>query len=263
MARVLGEVMAVSAVALLGYMLVLWLASLRLRDVSIVDPAWPVGFVIVAWLAFALGDGCEGRRALMAALISVWGARLGAYLLARKLRERGEDPRYTAMRDRARASFPLVSLASVFLLQGALIFIVSLPAQGAAPRPDALAALDWAGAGVWAVGIFFEAVGDQQLARFKADAANRGRIMDRGLWRYTRHPNYFGDFTVWWGIYLLALSTGSAWWTIAGPLVMSTLLLRVSGRDLLEARMRERPGYADYVARTSSFFPLPPRGSRR
>jgi steroid 5-alpha reductase family enzyme len=263
MAFVLGEVMAVSALALLAYMLTLWLLSLRLRDVSIVDPAWPAGFVIVAWIAYALGNGCDGRRTLIAALVSLWGARLAAYLLARRQRERGEDPRYTAMRERRGASFPLVSLASVFLLQGALIFIVSLPVQGAAPRPDALGVLDWAGTAVWALGIFFEAVGDQQLARFKADVANRRKIMDRGLWRYTRHPNYFGDFAVWWGIYLVALSTGGAWWTIAGPLVMSTLLLRVSGRDLLEARMRDRPGYADYVARTSSFFPLPPRGSRR
>jgi steroid 5-alpha reductase family enzyme len=263
MARVLGEVMAWSAIALLSYMLALWFASLRLSDVSIVDPGWPVGFVIVAWLALAIGDGCRGRRLLAAVLVTLWGVRLATYLLARKLRHPGEDPRYGAMRERTGPGFQLRSLASVFALQGALIWIVSLPLQGAAPQADRLGALDWLGVAAWAVGVFFEAVGDGQLARFKADPANTGRIMDRGLWRYTRHPNYFGDFMVWWGIYLLALSTGGAWWTIVGPVVMSTLLIRVSGRDLLEARMRGRPGYTEYAARTSSFFPRPPRGSSR
>ena len=112
---------------------------------------------------------------------------------------------------------------------------------------------------MWAVGLLCEALGDAQLARFKADPANRGKVMDRGLWRYTRHPNCFGDFVVWWGIYLIALSTGSAWWSVVGPLVMSTLLIRVSGKGHLEKRMLSRPGYAQYVERTSGFFPLPPR----
>jgi steroid 5-alpha reductase family enzyme len=261
MARVLGEVMAVSALALLAYMLALWALSLALRDVSIVDPGWPAGFVIVAWLALALGDGCRGRRLLIAILVSLWGLRLAGYLLVRKLRQPGEDPRYTDMRSKARGSFELKSLATVFALQGALIWIVSLPIQGAAPRSGHLGALDWLGVAAWAIGILFEAVGDGQLARFKSDPVNAGRIMDRGLWRYTRHPNYFGDFMVWWGIYLAALSAG-AWWAIASPLVMSTLLIRVSGKDLLESRMKSRPGYAEYAAATSGFVPLPPRGSR-
>jgi len=258
----LGEVLGESAGALLVYVLALWLASLALRDVSIVDPAWGIGFVLVAWLAFALGDGCRGRRVLLAALGSVWGVRLAAYLLARKLRERREDPRYARMRAHHGERFALVSLGSVFLLQGALMWVVSLPVAAAAPQPDRLGVLDGLGCAIWAVGLFFEAVGDRQLASFKADPANAGRVMDRGLWRYTRHPNYFGDFLVWWGIYLIALSTGSAWWAIAGPLVMSTLLIRVSGKGLLERHMRPRPGYAEYVSRTSGFFPLPPRRPR-
>jgi steroid 5-alpha reductase family enzyme len=143
------------------------------------------------------------------------------------------------------------------------MWVVSLPLAAAAPQPDRLGVLDALGGAIWAVGLFFEAVGDRQLASFKANPANAGRVMDRGLWRYTRHPNYFGDFLVWWGIYLIALSTGGAWWAIAGPLVMSTLLIRVSGKGLLERHMRARPGYAEYVARTSGFFPRPPRGSRR
>jgi steroid 5-alpha reductase family enzyme len=259
----LSDVLLASAGALLAYVLALWLLGLLLRDVSIVDPGWGLGYVIVAWLAFAIGDGCRGRRLLLAALLSVWGLRLAGYLLARKLRAPGEDRRYGEMRERHGDGFALVSLATVFLLQGALMWVVSLPVQAAATEPDRLGPLDALGAALWGVGIFFEAVGDSQLARFKADPANRGRVMQRGLWRYTRHPNYFGDFLVWWGIYVIALSTGDAWWTIVGPLCMSTLLIRVSGKKLLEDRMRQRPGYAEYVSRTSGFFPLPPRRSSR
>jgi steroid 5-alpha reductase family enzyme len=258
---VLAEVLLVSAGGLLGYVLALWALSLPLRDVSIVDPAWGAGFVIVALLALAIGQGCHGRRLLLAVLVTLWGLRLAGHLLARKLREPGEDPRYGEMRERRGERFALWSLATVFPLQGALIWVVSLPIQAAAPQPDRLGLLDGIGAAVWAVGMFFEAVGDLQLSRFKADPANRGTVMQRGLWRYTRHPNYFGDFLLWWGIYLIALSTGDAWWTIAGPLCMSTLLIRVSGKKLLEDRMRARPGYAEYVSRTSGFFPLPPRRS--
>jgi steroid 5-alpha reductase family enzyme len=259
----LGEVVLVSAGALLAYVLALWLLSLPLRDVSIVDPGWGAGFVLVAWIAFALGDGCRGRRLLLAALLSVWGLRLAGYLIARKLRERREDPRYARMRRHYGERFTLISLATIFLLQGALMWVISLPVQVAAPQPDRLGALDVLGGAVWAVGLFFESVSDGQLARFKRDPANAGKVMDRGLWRYTRHPNYFGDLLVWWGIYLVALSTGVAWWTIVSPLVMSTLLVRVSGKRLLERQTRKRPGYEDYVSRTSGFFPLPPRRSRK
>jgi steroid 5-alpha reductase family enzyme len=260
----LGHVMLLSAAALLVYVVAVWLLSLPLRDVSIVDPAWGVGFVIVAWIAFALGDGCRNRRLILAGLVTIWGLRLGGYLLLRKLRAPGEDPRYTEMRDRIEARgarFWIVSLATVFLLQGALIWIVSLPVQAAAPQPDRLGVLDALGALAWLIGVVFEATGDFQMQRFKADPANKGTVMDRGLWRYTRHPNYFGDFMVWWGLYLFALSTGGAWWSIAGPLVMSTLLIRVSGKGHLEQRMMQRPGYPEYVARTSGFFPRPPRRS--
>jgi len=260
---ILEEILIVSALTLLAYALALWLLSVALRDASIADPAWGAGFVLIAWLAYAIGEGCRGRRLLLGALVSVWGARLALYLIARKLRERREDARYAAMRERHGRRFVLVSLATVFLLQGALMWVISLPFAVAAAQPQRLGPLDALGGAAWAVGVFFEAVGDHQLARFKADPANAGRVMDSGLWRYTRHPNYFGDFMVWWGIYIVALSTGYAWWTIVSPLVMSTLLIRVSGKRLLEAQMRQRPGYAEYVARTSGFFPLPPRGSGR
>jgi steroid 5-alpha reductase family enzyme len=239
----------------------LWAGSVVVRDTSIVDVFWGSGFVIIAWFAFALADGNPSRGLLLAALVTVWGLRLTLYLARRNL-GKGEDYRYAAMRRRHGSSWPLLSLPVVFWLQGALMWVVSLPVQVAMtePTPANLGLLVWGGAALWAVGLAFETVGDLQLTRFKADAANRGMVMNRGLWHYTRHPNYFGDFCVWWGIWLVALATGSAWWTAIGPAVMSLLLIRVSGVALLERSMiRRRPGYADYVARTSAFFPRPPR----
>lgn len=238
----------VSALAVLVVMLASWGLSLWLRDVSIVDVIWGPAFVVVAWLCVGVEGG--DRRLLLAVLVTVWGLRLGLHLFARKRRERREDPRYGAWRERHGDRFALVSLFTVFLLQGALVWIVSLPVQAASDG-----GLVWAGVAVWAVGVIFEAVGDRQLAAFKASPENRGKIMDRGLWRYTRHPNYFGDFLVWWGLYLVA----GAWWAVIGPLVMTALLTRVSGKDHLERAMGARPGYADYVRRTSGFVPLPPR----
>lgn len=259
----LGTVLVVSGVVLVAYMVVLWLLSLPLRDVSIVDLGWGVGFVIVGWIAFALGDGAGGRRLLLAVLVSVWGLRLAGYLLVRKRSAPGEDARYTAIRQRRGPRFPLTSLGVVFLFQGALIWVVSLPVQAAAPRSTRLGPLDRIGTAIWAVGMLFEAVGDAQLWRFKCDPANRGRVLDRGLWRWTRHPNYFGDMVVWWGIFVVGLAAGGTWWSVAGPLVMSALLVRVSGKRLLEARLAGRPGYADYMGRTSGFVPLPPHPGRR
>jgi len=255
----LATTMLVAAGALAGLMLAAWLLSLRLHDVSIVDPVWGLGFVLVAWIATALGGGDEGRRLVLALLTSAWGLRLAIHLAVRKLREPGEDFRYAQMRERHGSGFALRSLVTIFALQGVMLWTVSLPLQGGAGGESPLGALDAIGAGVWALGLAFEALGDWQLARFRADPANAGAVMDAGLWRYSRHPNYFGDFTVWWGLYLIALAAG-AWWSIAGPLVMSLLLIRVSGKKLLERSLRRRrPGYEAYVARTSGFFPLPPR----
>jgi len=253
--------LAVEAGVVLALVTALWGVSLAVRDTSIVDIFWGSGFVVIAWTAFALADGSSDRRLLLVALVTVWGLRLTAYLASRNL-GKGEDFRYAEMRQRHGRRWPLRSLVVVFWLQGALMWVVSLPVQVAMTdsTPAGLGALDWVGAVLWAVGLTFEAVGDLQLARFKANPANRGRVMGGGLWRYTRHPNYFGDFCVWWGIWLVALATGSAWWTVVGPAVMSVLLIRVSGAALLESSLiRRREGYADYVARTSGFFPWPPR----
>ena len=261
-----------SALAIAGLVAALmmggcWLVSLVKRDVSIVDPLWPMVFVAVGWSLWLWGDGDTdadgGRSWLMLAMVTLWGVRLGAHLTVRKWGE-AEDFRYASLRRRL-PPFWLWSLAVVFGLQAVLATVVSLPVQAVLgdAEPSTLGWLDWAGAAVWAVGLVFESAADDQLRRFKADESNRGKVMDRGLWRYSRHPNYFGDFLVWWGIYLAAAAAG-AWWTFAGPLVMSILLLRVSGVTLLERRLhKRRPGYAEYAARTSAFVPLPPRKTNR
>ena len=246
----------------------LWLVSLTIRDASIVDPAWGTAFVVIAWASFVRhpspAPGAVDLSALVLAMVTAWGLRLSIYLAWRNL-GKGEDFRYVRMRARFGPRFPIVSLFVVFLFQAVLAWVVALPVQVAqATIADAaFRTIDWllVGSGVllWAVGLAFETIGDLQLARFKASPANKGRVMDRGLWRYTRHPNYFGDFCAWWGIFLVCAATG-AWWTVIGPIVMSILLIRVSGVALLEQTIGERrPGYAEYVRRTSAFFPRPPR----
>ncbi len=241
-------------------MLALWLVSLALRDVSIVDVFWGLGFVMVAHWVRATTAGYPPRAWLVTLLVTAWGVRLGAYLLWRNWGG-GEDYRYQAMRRHYGPRFAFVSLGVVFALQGALMWLVSLPVQVAvsSPAPDRLGWLDALGTLLVLVGLAFEAVGDLQLARFKRDPANRGRVMDRGLWRYTRHPNYFGDALVWWGLFCFAFTTPAHAWTAIGPVIMTYLLTRLSGVPLLEKKLaRTRPGYAEYVARTSSFVPLPP-----
>jgi len=246
--------------ALLGVVMVLlWGVSLRLRDASIVDPFWGTGFVLVAWTAF-LSVGAAGARAtLVVALTTLWGLRLSVHLLARNLGH-GEDARYQAIRKRVGPRFPLASLVIVFLFQGVLLWGISMPLQVAITSPAPLGPLDAVGAALWAVGLFFEAVGDLQLTRFRKDPSSQGKVLDTGLWRYTRHPNYFGDALLWWGLSCFALATG-AWWTLFAPALMTFLLLRVSGVTLLEKSLvHRRPEYRAYVARTSAFIPWWPRG---
>ncbi|APR81722.1 Hypothetical protein A7982_07071 [Minicystis rosea] len=248
-----------SALAVATALFALWLLSSRLRDASIVDIFWGTGFVIIAWVTLVTTAHPTSRAKLAVLLTTLWGLRLTAYLAWRNI-GRGEDPRYVAMRRRHGDKWPIRSLFIVFGLQGTLMWIISLPVQSAvrAPAPTALGPLDVAGAALVLLGILFEGIGDLQLALFKKDPANQGRVMDRGLWRYTRHPNYFGDFLVWWGLFAVAAASG-AYWTALSPALMSFLLLRVSGVTLLEKSMRGRPGYDDYVRRTSAFFPRPPK----
>jgi steroid 5-alpha reductase family enzyme len=247
-----------SAIAVALAVTLLWLVSVARRDVSIVDIFWGPGFAIIAWISYAAASDA-GRSLLLAILTTVWAVRLGGYLAWRNL-GKPEDYRYRAMRAGWDPGFWWKSLFIVFALQGLLMFVVSLPLQQTATSSRAWSWLDGVGLVLWAGGLLMESIGDWQLARFKSDPANRGKVLDQGLWRYTRHPNYFGDFLVWWGVYLIATAGGAPWWTVIGPLVMSVLLMRVSGVALLERSLKEsKPGYADYVRRTSAFFPWPPK----
>ncbi len=237
---------------------VLWLLSLRLRDASIVDPCWGAGFVIVAWATYEKLSIPGMRANLLVALTTIWGLRLSLYLTRRNWGS-GEDYRYHQMRVKHGSRFWWVSLFTVFLLQAALMWFVSWPIQIGMLFNESLGSFDLIGTIICLVGIAFESIGDWQLARFKSDPRNQAKVLNNGLWRYTRHPNYFGDFCVWWGFYLIAAS-GGAWWTIASPLVMSFLLMKVSGVTLLETSIVERrPAYRDYIEKTNAFFPGPPR----
>jgi len=245
--------------ALLAAAAITWAASVPMRNVTIVDTLWPLLFVIAA-IAYAIAAPIAGARAtLLLVLVGIWGSRLAAHLAWRNLGH-AEDRRYQAIRRRNEPNFALKSLYLIFGFQALLAWVISLPLAGGAAGDAPLGWLDALGVALWAVGMVFEAGGDWQLARFKRDPDNAGKVMDRGLWRYTRHPNYFGDFCVWWGFFLIALSAG-AWWSIVGPLLMSFLLLRFSGVTLLERDIgQRRPAYAGYVRRTNAFFPGPPRG---
>ena len=238
---------------LLGCMVALWAVSVRLRDSSIVDLFWGPAFAIVSW-ATVFEFGATPRGVLIASLVTAWGVRLGAYLAWRNLGH-GEDKRYTAMRAKHGDAWWWRSLFIVFGLQGVLVWVVSLPVrEGIGATFEGWSWMDALGAVIVVVGIVFETTGDLQLARFKADPANKGKIMNRGLWRYTRHPNYFGDFVTWWGLALFG-----SWLTVIGPVVMSVLLIRVSGKALLEQGMRGRPGFDEYEKATSGFFPWWPK----
>ncbi|MDQ8708414.1 DUF1295 domain-containing protein [Streptomyces sp. LHD-70] len=253
--------LGLAAAAALVVMLGTFALAVRRGLHRIVDIAWGVGFTAVALVTFAAsaGHGDLERRVLVTALTAVWGLRLAVHI-ARRGRGHGEDPRYEAMLAKASGNRNAYALRMVYLLQGALVWLVSLPVQAAQYVPGGLSPLAWAGVALWALGLCFEALGDAQLARFKADPANKGRLMDRGLWSWTRHPNYFGDFCVWWGLFLLACDEpAAAAVSLVSPVVMSLLLTQGSGKRLLERHMRDRPGYAEYAARTSGFFPRPPR----
>ena len=256
------EVLIGAALAVAALMMVTWIISVVVRDASIVDIVWGLGFVVVAWVTFARADGDATRRWLLAGMTTLWGLRLSTYLALRNLGH-GEDPRYQAMRRSIGPKFPIVSLVTVFGLQGVLMWTVSLPVQLGQVRATAVGPIAVVGVVVWAVGLGFEAVGDAQLARFKRDPGNKGAVMDQGLWRYTRHPNYFGDACVWWGLALVAAESGVGAWGIIGAVVMTILLRRVSGVTLLERSIvKRRPGYEDYVRRTSPFVPRPPKPPR-
>jgi steroid 5-alpha reductase family enzyme len=245
----------------LGLMVLLWLYSLAKKDASIVDSFWGPGFALIAWVSFFLTRGYQPRKLLLVSLVTVWGLRLGFHIFTRN-HGKGEDYRYQAMRRQYGDKFPLVSLFTVFGFQGLLMWFISMPLQIAqvSPTPDSLTLFDYLGAFVWLIGFSFEAIGDYQLKKFKADPNHKGKVMETGLWRYTRHPNYFGDAALWWGYYLIACAVPYGFYTLLSPLTMTIFLMNVSGVALLEKSLKKnKPGYAEYIARTSSFFPLPPK----
>lgn len=245
--------------AILATLTVVWIISLKLRDVSIVDIFWGPGFALLAWLYVFLFGASGWRPLLIALLVTLWGVRLAVHIMRR---HRGEDPRYVAMRRVHGDAFWWRSLFTVFWLQAVLLWFIAMPVlvATALPGPARIVWTDLAGLLLFAVGFAFEAIGDAQLSRFRSDPSNRGEVLNTGLWRYTRHPNYFGDATLWWGVFLVAASAPAAWLTAGSPLLMTLLLLRVSGVTLLERSLKEsKPGYANYVKRTSAFLPWFPR----
>jgi steroid 5-alpha reductase family enzyme len=241
-------------------MITLWIVSLGTRNASIVDPFWGTGFVIVSWVTFLRVGEASARTLLLLAMVSIWGLRLSLYLLVRNL-PHGEDFRYRAMRKSIGKHFWLVSLLTVFSLQGMLMWLISSPLQlTIADKNSQIGVFEMFGAALWLFGFSFEAIGDSQLRAFKKDPSSQGKVMDRGLWRYTRHPNYFGESVLWWGYGIFALASPGGAYALLAPAAMTFLLLRVSGVSLLEKSIGERrPGYREYVARTSAFIPMPPR----
>lgn len=268
----IGTMLAFNAVILLLVIMVLCAIANNIRDVSFIDAFWAYGMVMLGWLSawqiWKIGSELSPYGIITLTVVTLWGLRLGTHLLIR-WRAHGEDPRYkkimAATMEKKGWSWAKTALLQVFLLQAPLLFIVCLPAQLAILAANMGSTPSWlayAGMALALTGIAFETVGDWQLGRFKKDAANKGQVMDKGLWRYTRHPNYFGDACTWWGIWLIALD--AAWWigavSVIGPIFLTFTLTKWSGGPMLERGMKKtRPGYEDYVRRTSAFFPMPPK----
>jgi steroid 5-alpha reductase family enzyme len=246
---------ALTVVALMG---ITAFAGRRAGRVSVVDTAWGLGFVLVASVAALVGDGVPWRRLLLLALVGAWGLRL-AWHMHRRNAGKGEDPRYAEMLGRERGNPTVVAIRKVYAVQALALWFVSLPIQVSAAAGVGNAAVAVVGVAVWLLGVTFEAVGDAQLSAFKANPDNTGKVMDRGLWSWTRHPNYFGDASVWWGLWLVAASAWPGVLTVLSPIVMTYFLAFATGARLLERHLAQRPGYAAYQRRTSSFLPRPPR----
>lgn len=239
----------------------LWVYSLVIKDASIIDIFWAPGFAILAWYYFSItSDASNIRNLILCSLVTIWAVRLGGYIFMRN-HGNGEDFRYQVWRKEGGKNYWWISYLRVFLLQGLLLWIVGsvlLVAQSSGEI--ALQPLDYVGIVLWAIGFLFEAVGDYQLSNFKKNPANKGKVMDTGLWRYTRHPNYFGNAVMWWGFFLFALSTEGGWIYVFSPVLMTFLLVRVSGAAMLESTLKKtKPKYKDYIEKTPVFFPWFPK----
>jgi steroid 5-alpha reductase family enzyme len=247
------------ALILLGYMSLWFLISVVKKRNDVADIAWGLGFTLLAWSSFFVFESFSFRSLLVNILVSIWGLRL-AWHIHRRNRNKQEDYRYLAWRKEWGRFFYIRSYLQVYLLQGTLLYLIIVPVLLINSNTGAsFNIIDGFGILVWLLGFFFEAVGDAQLARFLQDQTNKGKIMQSGLWHYSRHPNYFGEVTQWWGIFLLALSLPHGWLGIIGPLTITILILKVSGIPMLEKKMAENPEFTEYKKKTSIFIPLPVR----
>ncbi len=244
-----------------GLMTLGWLVSLAIRNVTVVDSLWGLGFILIAWLSFILAEAGPGRSLLLCLLTTVWGLRLSAYLIWRNW-GKGEDPRYGSWRKAAGSRFWIVSLGKVFWLQALFLWVIAWALQHGILRsaPFSLTWLDMLGTGIWAAGMLIEAVADAQLAAFKRRPENRGKVMDKGLWAWSRHPNYFGEFLVWWGIFIVVLSTPLSFWTVVSPILITLVLTKMTGVPLTEKTIaKRRPEYRRYIETVPAFFPRMPK----
>ena len=257
LAIVLGwNLAAVAAMMFCG-----WLLSLMYKNVTLVDSLWGLGFVLIAWITFGLTEGYLGRKILIVTITTAWGLRLSAHLAWRNW-GKGEDPRYGGWRRAAGDRFWIISLFKVFWLQALFLWVISLAVQlgQVTSNPAQFTWLDIAGMIMWLIGFIFEFVSDWQLAQFKKDPANKSKVMDSGLWAYSRHPNYFGESLIWWGIFLIALSNPNNWWTLISPLVITGVLLKMTGIPLTEKTIiNTRPQYREYIRTTPAFIPWFPK----
>ncbi len=244
---------------IISVLTILWLLSLYLKDASIVDSFWGMGFAILAWFYYVgLNPSPNPKNLILCVLVSIWAIRLSVYIGLRN-HGKGEDYRYQAMRAEAGTAFWWVSYLRVFILQGVLLWIIASPLFFAQNVNQSFQVFDYVGIILWCIGFGFEAIGDFQLSQFKKNPNNKGQVMNQGLWHYTRHPNYFGDALLWWGYYCFAVSAG-AWQTIFAPILMTFLLMKVSGVALLEQSLKQsKPQYQDYIRKTSAFFPWLPK----
>ena len=243
-----------------GYMSLWFAISLLKRRNDVADIAWGLGFVFLAWTSFFLSGSLGTRGILVGILVSIWGLRLAWHIHARN-RGKAEDYRYAAWRREWGRWFYLRSYAQVYLLQGTLLFLIALPVLIINRNASGtFGLLDGIGACVWLFGFLVESVGDAELARFAKDPLNKGKLLQSGLWRYTRHPNYFGEVAQWWGLWLVALGVPGGWFGIIGPLTITLLILKVSGIPMLEKKMAENSDFAEYARRTSVFLPWFPNG---
>jgi steroid 5-alpha reductase family enzyme len=253
------QLILTAGVTVFLYMIAVFGLALWRKDNSVIDVAWGLGFILVALVSFFHDRGIEARHILVTLLVLVWGVRLALHIYSRN-RGRGEDYRYARWRKDWGRWFLPRSFLQIFMLQGAFLLVISYPVLLVnSSTAGALFPLDVVGTGVWLIGFFFEAWGDYQLRKFKQKAENKGKIMTAGLWKYTRHPNYFGEAAMWWGLFVIALAVPGGWTAVISPVLITFLLLKVSGVAMLEKKYANNSEFSAYARRTSAFFPWIPK----